>query len=67
MIELVQKLQFHKKTKHIDVLYHLVREFQSCKEITLFYVPTRLELVDILTKALTLDIFKKLKDALNLS
>lgn len=66
MIELVQNLEFH-KTKHIDVLYHLIREFQSHGEITLFYVPTRLELADILTKALTLDIFNKLADAHNLS
>ena len=65
-IRLVQNPEFHKRTKHIDVLYHLIREFQSRGEITLFYVPTRLQLADILTKALTPDIFAKLRDALNL-
>jgi hypothetical protein len=65
-IRLVQNPEFHKRTKHIDVLYHLIREFQSRGEITLFYVPTRLQLADILTKPLTPDIFAKLRDALNL-
>jgi hypothetical protein len=32
----------------------------------LFYVPTRLQLADILTKALTPDLFQKLRNALSL-
>ena len=66
VIWLVHNLEFHKRTKHIDLLYLLIREFQSRREINLFYVPIRLQLVDILTKALTTDIFTKLRDALNL-
>ena len=52
-IRLVQNLEFHKRTKHIDVLCHLIREFQARGDISVSYVPTRLQLVDILTKALT--------------
>lgn len=65
-IRLVQNPEFHKRTKHIDVVFHLIREIQARGEITLFYVPTRLQLADILTKALTPDVFRKLRDALNL-
>ena len=63
---LVQNPEFHKRTKHIDVVYHLIREIQARGEITLFYVPTRLQLADILTKALTPDLFQKLRNALSL-
>ena len=65
-IRLVQNPEFHKRTKHIDVVYHLIREIQTRGEIAVFYVPTRLQLADILTKALTPDIFHKLREALNL-
>ena len=65
-IRLVQNPEFHKRTKHIDVVYHLIREIQARGEITIFYVPTRLQLADILTKALTTDLFQKLRAALNL-
>jgi hypothetical protein len=63
---LVRNPEFHKRTKHIDVVYHLIREIQARGEIAIFYVPTRLQLADILTKAFTLDIFQKLRAALNL-
>ena len=65
-IRLVQNPEFHKRTKHIDVVYHLIREIQARGDITICYVPTRLQLADILTKALTPDLFQKLRDALNL-
>ena len=65
-IRLVQNPEFHKRTKHIDVVYHLIREIQARGEITISYVPTRLQLADILTKALTPEIFQKLRAALNI-
>ena len=65
-IRLVQNPEFHKRTKHIDVVYHLIREIQARGEITICYVPTRLQLADILTKALTPELFQKLRAALNL-
>ena len=49
--------------KHIDVFNHLIREFQSCGEITLFYVPTRLQVIDIVTKTLIPNFFAELRDA----
>ena len=65
-IRLVQTPEFLKRTKHIDVVYHPIREIQARGKIMLFYVPTRLQLADILTKALTPDLFQKLRDALGL-
>ena len=65
-IRLVQNPEFHKRTKHINVVYHLIREIQARGEIEVLYVPTRLQLADILTKALTPEIFQKLRAALNL-
>ena len=64
---LVQNPEFHKRTKHIDVVFHLIREFQERGDISILYVPTKLQLVNILTKALTPDIFHQLRVALNLS
>jgi hypothetical protein len=66
-IRLVQNPEFHKRTKHIDVVFHLIRELQERGDISVFYVPTKLQLADILTKALTPDTFHKLRLALNIS
>ena len=66
-IRLVQNPEFHKWTKHIDVVFHLIRELQERGDISVFYVPTKLQLADILTKALTPDTFHKLRNALNIS
>ena len=49
------------------MLFHLIREFQARGDIFVSYVPTRLQLVGILTKALTPDTFHKWRFALNLS
>ncbi|EWM20262.1 retrotransposon unclassified [Nannochloropsis gaditana] len=40
----------HKRTKHIDVRYHFVREKVESKEVKLAYAPTQHHLADILTK-----------------
>lgn len=58
--------EFHKRTKHIDVIFHLIRELQLSGEINVTYVPTYLQLTDILTKALTPDLFRTIQTALNI-
>ena len=42
-IRLVRNPEFHKRIKHIDVVYHLIRELQTWGNISnMFYVPTKL-------------------------
>lgn len=55
-IRLVLKPEFHKHRKHIDVVFHLIREFQDKEEISVNNVPTKLQLDDNLTKSLTLEV-----------
>ena len=42
----------HKRTKHIDVRYHFVREKVESKEVKLFYISSQHLLADIQTKPL---------------
>ena len=43
---------FHKRTKHIDIRFHHVREVVKKKEICLLYCPTEHMVADIFTKSL---------------
>jgi hypothetical protein len=52
----------YKKSKHIDVKYHFVRERVASKEIVLEYIDTKEQLADILTKALDGPSFTRLRE-----
>jgi hypothetical protein len=43
---------FHKRSKHIDLCYHYIRECVDKGRIIIDYIATEEQLVDILTKAL---------------
>jgi transposase InsO family protein len=64
-IKLVKNPEFHKRTKHIDVRYHYIREKVNAKEIKVEYVPSELQKADIFTKALTKEKFKRLCSSMN--
>lgn len=51
-IRLVKNPEFHKRTKHINVRYHFIREKFEDGEFELSYVPTDEQRADIMTKAL---------------
>jgi hypothetical protein len=51
-IALSENPVFHKRTKHIDVRYHFIRERVANGEIKLTYIPTEHQLADLMTKAL---------------
>ena len=51
-IKLVKNPEFHKRTKHVDTRYHFIREKYQERAINVCYVPSELQLADILTKAL---------------
>jgi hypothetical protein len=44
---------FHKRTKHIDIRYHFVRERVESGVIEIKYLPTNQQLADIFTKPLS--------------
>lgn len=54
-----------KRTKHIDVRHHFLRECVEQEKIILSYVPTENQQADILTKALTNPKFKNFRNDLN--
>lgn len=55
-----------KRSKHIDVKYHFVRECVQKKEIKLIYVSTENQLADMMTKALSKVKLKKLTNLIGL-
>lgn len=51
-IKLIKNPEFHKRTKHIDVAYHIIREKYEQRVFELEYVNTKEMLADVFTKAL---------------
>ena len=51
-IHLANNPIFHARTKHIEVLYHYVREKVLAGDIDLVYVSTQEQVADIFTKSL---------------
>ena len=61
---LAEKNVNNKRSKHIDVRFHFVRQHIAEKVIELFYVPTQENIADIFTKALPPTALKKLSKKL---
>lgn len=51
-IRLIKNPVYHKRTKHIDIQYHFIREKYQDNQFSLEYVSTDEQIADILTKAL---------------
>ena len=60
-IQLVKNPKFHKRTKHIETKYYLIREKYDNKQIDVFYIHTKQQLADILTKPLPREAFQHLR------
>ena len=58
-IELAKNPKHHDRTKHIDIRHHFVREAIESKLIELQRVDTSLNTADILTKALSVDLYQR--------
>ena len=65
-IATAQNPVFHRRTKHIQIRYHHVREAVAEGIVRLMYCPTKEMLADILTKALARDQFEHLRGKLGL-
>lgn len=65
-MKLIKNPQFHKRTKHIEVKYHYIREVYESKFFELLYVPTTEQLADIFTKPLKKQRFSDIKNNLNI-
>ena len=65
-IKLSSNAEYHKRTKHIDVLFHFVRDESRRKQINILYIQSKEQLADIFTKPLGKDYFVYLRDKLNI-
>ena len=60
-INLAKNPMYHKRTKHIQVKYHFIRDEVRSGKVELLYIPTEDNVADIFTKPVTklkLDRFK---------
>jgi len=62
-IKLVKNPEFHKRTKHIDVRYHFIREKIESRELKVEYLCTENQKADIFTKALPRERFCMLRES----
>ena len=50
----------HSKTKHIEIMYHFIRDLVKRKIVCLEYIPTECQNADIFTKPLDISKFETL-------
>lgn len=65
-IKLSKNPVMHGRCKHIDVRYHFLRDLVKEEIVSMEYCSTQEQLSDIITKALKLDTFCKLRSKLGL-
>jgi uncharacterized protein with PIN domain len=65
-IALTKNPHLHKRSKHIDISYHHIRDLEEQKKITIKYVPITEIVTDRFTKPLERVAFDKFKNILGL-
>jgi hypothetical protein len=65
-IELSKNPVFHDRSKHIDTIYHFIRDCVKEGRVKVVSIGTAEQLADILTKALPRERFCELRDRLGL-
>ena len=58
-------LIFHAHTKHVEADYHFIHDRVAKKEIQIRFIPSRDQLVDVLTKPLASSVFASLRSKLH--
>lgn len=66
-IKLASNSEHHKRSKHIDVRYHFIRDIVNKKQIALEYVSSKDQLADIFTKPLAKAQFYYLREKLSIA
>jgi hypothetical protein len=66
-LALVKNPEDHKRTKHIQVKYHVVRDYVEQREIEFQYCPTKNQYGDMFTKSLSGIMLRKNSEALGIS
>ena len=54
----------HSKTKHIEIMYHFIRDLVEIKIVCLEYIPTEHQNADIFTKPLDRSKFETLRQVI---
>lgn len=65
-LRLVKNPEYHKRTKHIDIQYHFIREKYVSGEIDVRQVSSETQLADLFTKPLPRDTFQRLSRQIGL-
>ena len=66
-IRLVRNPEFHRRTKHIDIRYHYIREKVEEKMLKIEYVRTEQQKADVFTKALARERFRMLRESIGMN
>jgi hypothetical protein len=62
LVRLIRNLIFHSKTKHVTMYYNFVRKKFESEKISIAFIPSREQIVNILTKPLEKALFEKFID-----
>ena len=65
-LRLIKNPEFHCRTKHIDVQYHVIREAFLANRLLPFFISSHDQLADIFTKALSKENFHRLRHQLGM-
>jgi hypothetical protein len=57
----------HRRTKHVELDIHFVRERVALGEFRVLHVPTRQQFADVMTKGWPTDIFQEFRSSLCVS
>ena len=60
-------MTYHVRTKHIKIYYHFIHEKVASNEALLTYVPSKDNIVDLMTKAIPPEEHNKLKYLLGIT
>ena len=63
--KLTENPEFHKRTKHIDIMYHYIRNVISFKMVKLIHIFIKYEIINFFTKNLTIKRFSNIKTMTN--